>query len=184
MAVAFVTWHVSCLSALQPSLTHSTNASQLQHVNSAACQRIDPGAVIVEIHQGEDAAVDELWSVLEKTSQHRGLWQAIDHRMGVVSASGWGPQQDDVFCQLNAWLAPCGMRHVYTDGAEVSHRDLGPEPHTVGKTQTQKMERKHLTFRSRRKRLMRKTSRVSHPMRLHDIVIGLLVNRDEFGMVV
>jgi len=60
------------------------NAPQLQHVNSAARQRIDPGEVIVEIHQGEDAAVDELWSVLEKTSQHRGLWQAIDHRTGVV----------------------------------------------------------------------------------------------------
>jgi len=54
----------------------------------------------------------------------------------------------------------------------------------VGKTQTQTMERKHLTFRTRRKRFMRKTSCVSQSMRLHDIVIGLLVNRDEFGMVV
>jgi insertion element IS1 protein InsB len=184
MAVAFVTWHVSCLSALQPSLTHSTNASQLQHVNSAARQRIDPGAVIVEIHQGEDAAVDELWSVLEKTSQHRGLWQAIDHRTGVVCASGWGPPQDDVFGQLNAWLALCCMRHFYTDGAEVYHRDLGPEQHTVGKTQTQKIERKHLTFWTRLKRFMRKTICVSQSMWLHDIVIGLLVNRDDFGMVV
>jgi insertion element IS1 protein InsB len=76
------------------------------------------------------------------------------------------------------------MRHFYTDGAEVSHRDLGPEQHTVAKTQTQKMERKHLTFRTRRKRFMRKTICFSHSMRLHDIVIGLLVNRDEFGMVV
>jgi hypothetical protein len=31
---------------------------------------------------------------------------------------------------------------------------------------------------------MRKTSGVSQSMRLHDSVIGLLVNRDEFGMVV
>jgi insertion element IS1 protein InsB len=76
------------------------------------------------------------------------------------------------------------MRHVYTDGAEVSQRDLGPAQHTVGKTQTPKMERKHLTFRTRRKRFMRQTSCVSQSMRLHGIVIGLLVNRDEFGMVV
>jgi insertion element IS1 protein InsB len=76
------------------------------------------------------------------------------------------------------------MRHFYTDGAEVYHRGLRPEQHTVGKTQTQKIARKHLTFRTRRKRFMRKTSCVSQSMRLHDIVIGLLVNRDEFGMVV
>jgi insertion element IS1 protein InsB len=76
------------------------------------------------------------------------------------------------------------MRHFYTDGAEVYHRDLGPEQHTVGKTQTQKMERKHLTFRTRRKRLMRKTGCFSKSMRLHDIAIGLLVNRYEFGMLV
>ena len=76
------------------------------------------------------------------------------------------------------------MRHAYTDGAEVYHRDLGPAQHTVGKTQTQKMERKHLTFRIRRKRFMRKTICFSQSMRLHEIVIGLLVNRDEFGMLV
>jgi insertion element IS1 protein InsB len=76
------------------------------------------------------------------------------------------------------------MRQFYTGGAEVYHRDLGPEQHTVGKTQTQKIERKHLTFRTRLKRFMRKTSYFSQSMRLHDIVIGLLVNRDEFGMLV
>jgi insertion element IS1 protein InsB len=76
------------------------------------------------------------------------------------------------------------MRQFYTGGAEVYHRDLGPEQHTVGKTQTQKIERKHLTFRTRLKRFMRKTICFSQSMLLHDIVIGSLVNRYEFGMLV
>jgi hypothetical protein len=58
------------------------------------------------------------------------------------------------------------------------------QTHTVGKTQTQKMERKHLTFRTRLKRFVRKTICFSKSMRLHDIVIGLFVNRYEFGILV
>jgi len=77
-----------------------------------------------------------------------------------------------------------GIRHFYTDGADVYDRHLAPEQHTVGKIQTQKIERKHRTFRARLKRLMRKTICVSKSMLLHDIVIGLFVNRYEFGMLV
>ena len=76
-----------------------------------------------------------------------------------------------------------GIRHFYTDGADVYDRHLEPAQHTVGKTQTQKIERKHLTFRTRLRRLMRKTICFSKSMLLHDIVIGLFVNRYEFGIV-
>jgi insertion element IS1 protein InsB len=48
----------------------------------------------------------------------------------------------------------------------------------------QKIERKHLTVRTRLKRFVRKTICFSKSMQLHDIVIGLFVNRDEFGMLV
>jgi insertion element IS1 protein InsB len=81
-------------------------------------------------------------------------------------------------------LAPVGIRHFYTDGAEVYDRHLEPEHHTVGKAYTQTIERKHLTFRTRLKRLVRKTICFSKSVRLHDIVTGLLVNRYEFGLVV
>ena len=61
---------------------------------------------------------------------------------------------------------------------------LDPEQHTVGKIQTQKIERNHRTFRTRLKRCVRKTSCFSKSVRLHDLVIGLFVKRDEFGMLV
>ena len=64
------------------------------------------------------------------------------------------------------------------------NRHLEPEHHTVGKIHTQKIERKHLTFRTRLKRFVRKTICFSKSMRLHAIVIGLLVNRYEFGMLI
>ena len=44
-----------------------------------------------------------------------------------------------------------------------------------------KIERKHLTLRTRIKRLVRKTICFSKSRQMHDIVIGLFVNRYAFG---
>ncbi len=49
---------------------------------------------------------------------------------------------------------------------------------------TQKIERKHLTLRTRIKRLVRKTICFSKSIQMHDIVIGLFVNRYAFGLLV
>jgi integrase len=63
-------------------------------------------------------------------------------------------------------------------------RHLDPEEHTPGKRNTQKIERKHLTLRTRIKRLVRKTICFSKSTQMHDIVIGLFVNRYAFGRAV
>jgi insertion element IS1 protein InsB len=65
------------------------------------------------------------------------------------------------------------MRHVSTDGADVYERHVDAQQHTVGKTHTQKIERKHLTLRTRLKRFVRKTIGCSKSVLLHDIVLGL-----------
>ena len=153
-------------------------------MNNSAIQHMDPREIIIEIHQVEDVEVDEMWSFVGKKTQQRWLWHAIDHRTGVVLAYVLGAHQDEVFLQLKALLAPLGLHHFYTDGADVYSRHLEPGQHTVGKTHTQKIERKHLTLRTRLKRLVRKTICFSKSMRLHDIVIGLFVNRYEFSMLV
>ncbi|PZV04645.1 MAG: transposase, partial [Leptolyngbya sp.] len=51
-----------------------------------------------------------------------------------------------------------------------------------GKRNTQKIERKHLTLRTRIKRLARKTICFSKSVLMHDVVIGLFINRYEFGL--
>ena len=48
----------------------------------------------------------------------------------------------------------------------------------------QKIERKHLTFRTRLKRLARQTLCFSRSTATHDAVIGLFMNRYEFGIAV
>jgi insertion element IS1 protein InsB len=45
----------------------------------------------------------------------------------------------------------------------------------------QKIERKHLTLRTRLKRLARKTLSFSRSRVMHDLIIGLYMNHVEFG---
>jgi insertion element IS1 protein InsB len=146
-------------------------------------QRLNPSEILVEIDKVDEAEVDEMWSFVGKKAQQRWLWHAIDHRTGVVLAYVLGTRQDEVFLQLKGLLAPFGIQHFYTDGADVYSRHLDAQHHTVGKTHTQKIERKHLTLRTRLKRLVRKTICFSKSVLLHDIVIGLFVNRYDFGLL-
>jgi IS1 transposase/alpha/beta hydrolase fold len=63
-------------------------------------------------------------------------------------------------------------------------RNLISTVHRPGKRNTQQIERKHLTLRTRIKRLVRKTICFSKSTQMHDIVIGLFINRYEFGLPV
>jgi insertion element IS1 protein InsB len=63
-------------------------------------------------------------------------------------------------------------------------RHLAPDVHSPGKRNPQKIERKPLTLRTGMKRLVRKTICFSKTTQMHDIVIGLFVNRYAFGRAV
>ena len=54
----------------------------------------------------------------------------------------------------------------------------------LGNFNTQQIERKHLTLRTGIKRLARKTICFSKMELMHDIVIGLFINRYEFGKAI
>jgi insertion element IS1 protein InsB len=135
----------------------------------------------VEVRRVEAAEVDEMWRFVQRKAHQRWWWQAIDHLSGVVLAYASGSRADRVFVELKQLLKPFGLAPFYTDGAGVYDRHLPPSAHTVGKIHTQQIERKHLTLRTRSKRLARKTLCFSKSIFLHDTVIGLFVNRYEFG---
>ncbi|MBF0137137.1 MAG: hypothetical protein HQL65_12925 [Magnetococcales bacterium] len=61
---------------------------------------------------------------------------------------------------------------------------MDPEKHVAGKENTWKIERKHLTLRTRIKRLARRTICFSRSILMHDIIIGLYINRFGFGMAI
>jgi len=122
-----------------------------------------------------------MWSFVGRKAHQRWLWHAIDPLSGVVLAYAFGNRADAVFVQLQKLLKPFGLVHFYTDGAGVYKRHLPARAHTVGKLHPQQIERKHLTLRTRSKRLARKTICFSNSVFMHDTVIGLFVNRYEFG---
>ena len=95
-----------------------------------------------------------------------------------------GRRQDEVFLQLKALLEPFGITRFLTDHWGAYARHLAPEAHVPGKRNTQQIERKHLTLRTRIKRPERRTICFSKSIEMHDPVIGLFVNRYEFSLSV
>jgi IS1 family transposase len=156
----------------------------LESVNTALLRTVDPDEMIVDIQQAGEAEVDEMWSIVGKKGNQRWLWHAIDHHTGAVLAYVFGRRKDEVFLQLKALLEPFGLTRFYTDHWGAYERHLEPEMHSPGKRNTQKIERKHLTLRTRIKRLVRKTICFSKSTQMHDLVIGLFVNRYAFGRAV
>jgi insertion element IS1 protein InsB len=146
--------------------------------------RLNPSDVDVMISRVDEAEVDEIWSFVGKKRDQRWLWHAIDHWTGEVLAYVFGRRTDEVFLQLKALLEPYGIRRFQTDYWGAYTRHLEPDVHNPGKRNTQRIERKHLTLRTRIKRLARKTICFSKSIQMHDIVIGLFVNRYEFGLPV
>ncbi len=148
----------------------------------AVLNRLDnPDERQVLIQRCDEAEMDEMWSFVTNKSNQRWLWHAIDHHTGEILAYVLGRRKDHVFKQLTLLLEPFGIQHFYTDDWGAYERILDEESHHIGKQNTQKIERKHLTLRTRIKRLARKTICFSKLEMMHDIVIGLFINRYEFG---
>jgi len=155
----------------------SVNRSLLENVKN-----LDKLQVIIS--RCEEAELDEMWSFVHDKGNQRWLWHAIDHKTGKVLAYVFGRRKDVVFKKLKVLLEPFGIRHYYTDDWAAYSRYLDEAKHHIGKRNTQKIERKHLTLRTRIKRLTRKTICFSKLEKMHDIVIGLFINRYEFGVPV
>lgn len=165
----------------------------LESVNRKLLQQLKPDEVEVEIVQVElteeseeagieESELDEMWSFVGKKNNPRWLWHAIDRRTGQVLAYAFGRRQDEVFLKLKELLEPFRIRRYCTDGWGAYQRYLPEALHEVGKRKTQKIERKHLRLRTRIKRLARKTICFSKLDLMHDLVIGLFINRYEFGL--
>jgi insertion element IS1 protein InsB len=156
----------------------------LESVNTALLRTLNPDEMAVTIERAGEAEMDEMWSFVGKKGHPRWLWHAIDHHTGAVLAYVFGRRKDEVFLQLKALLEPFGLTRLYTDHWGTYTRHLDADVHSPGKRNTQKIERTHLTLRTRIKRLVRKTICFSKTTQMHDIVIGLFVNRYAFGLLV
>ena len=155
--------------------------NNLSLINTAYLESINSEQTEVILTKVEEAEGDEMWSFVGNKSQQHWLWHAIDHNSGKILAYVFGSRKDEVFCQLKGLLEPFGIQRFYTDDwGAYSRNPLGKE-HIIGKDKTWKIERKHLTLRTRIKRLTRKTICFSKSIVMHNIVVGLFINRFEFG---
>jgi len=155
-------------------------------------KRLPPEQVEVEICRAEEldqrrgltSELDEMWSYVGKKAEPRWLWHAIDHHSGTVLTYVFGRRKDEVFLQFQQLLAPCHITRFSTDGWGASERHIDPAQHTIGKAHTQKIESKHINLRTRIKRLVRRTICFSKTTTMHDLVLGLFINRYEFGIAI
>lgn len=134
--------------------------------------------------EGAESELDEMWSYVGKKDNPRWLWHAIDHQSGKVLAYVFGDRKDKVFLELKALLQPFGITRFYTDDWGAYSRHLEADKHEIGKQYMQKIESKHINLRTRIKRLARRTICFSKTIQMHDIMIGLFINRYEFGVSV
>jgi insertion element IS1 protein InsB len=161
-------------------------APVLESVHTALLRTLTPAEVAWSLERaGEaEAEMDARWAFVGNKGTPRWLWHAIDHHTGKVLASVFGRRTDEVFLPLQALLEPCELTRYYTDYGGAYTRHLAPDVHSPGQRHTQKIERKPLPLRTRLKRLGRKTICCSKTTPMHDLVIGVVVNRYAFGRAV
>lgn len=136
---------------------------------------------IVPYDEVYDAELDEMWSYVLSKENPRWLWLALDHQNRQILAYAFGRRKDEVFRSFQKLLTPFQISLFYTDDWGSYQRNIPADSHVIGKKNTQAIERKNLTLRTRIKRLCRKTICFSKSEKMHDIVIGLVINILDFG---
>jgi insertion element IS1 protein InsB len=128
--------------------------------------------------------MDEMWGRVYCKGTPCWLWHAIDHGTGDVVAFVLGTREKEV-CQklwdLITSLENVEIEAAYSDDNWTYHDIIPRDILQTGKRNTQKIERKHLTFRTRLKRICRKTICYSKIVEMHIIMVSLLINALEFG---
>lgn len=104
---------------------------------------------------------------------HRWLWWVEEATTGQVVAFGFGRGTHATFRRLLAVLVQAGwpVEQWFTDAWGTDEACLPAQQRQVGKAPMQRLERKHLTLRTRLKRLTRRTICFSKKQFLHDGLI-------------
>lgn len=120
---------------------------------------------------------DEMGSFVRCKKAQRWLWWVEDAATGQVLAFVFGRRTHATFRRLQAVLAAAGwgVSRWLTDAWGAYQACLPAEQLQTGKAPLQRLERKHLTLRTRLKRLTRKTSCFSKKQFFHDGLITLFI---------
>jgi len=125
--------------------------------------------------QIENLELDEFWSFVGQKAHQRWTWYGFDRERKQVSALVNG-RRTDANCQaLYEKLKAAQVTNFYSDQWGAYPKVLPCASHHIGKAGTRHIERRNLTFRTRIKRLQRRTICFSKSEAMHDAVIKLHV---------
>ena len=118
-----------------------------------------------------------MWSFVRCKKAQRWLWWVEEAATGQVLAFVFGRRTHATFRRLLAVLAQAGwtVEQWFTDAWGAYEACLPAAQHQKGKAPMQRLERKHLTLRTRLKRLTRKTICFSKKQFFHDGLITLFI---------
>lgn len=160
--------------------------NQIWQVNYCYIQEHLGGTLEIDIISSEqieisETEMDEMWSFVHDKSQQYWLWWAIDHNTGEPLAFCFGTREHKYLDELLRLLTPFNIQIVYTDANYAYQAHITESDVVVGKRNTQRIERKHLSLRTWCSRLVRKGIRFSKTHQMHSIVVGLVINIWFFG---
>jgi len=126
--------------------------------------------------------IDELQTFVGNKENIRWLWSILDHYSGKLLAYVCGRRTTKTFKKLMALVNDLNISLHYTDKLNIYKAFFSVDEHAVSKFKMQRIERLHLTFRTRIKRLSRKTICFSKCTDMHDLVIGIFINQYLFNV--
>ena len=98
------------------------------------------------VSMGRRRSKDEMGRFVNIKKEQRWLQQSITDDTGEILAYVLSSHKDEAFLRLKELLEPFDITQYYTDGWRAYERHIEPELHSVGKLNTKKIERKHLTL--------------------------------------
>jgi insertion element IS1 protein InsB len=135
----------------------------------------------LEVEIRLEGEMDEFWSFVQKKSNQRWTWYAIERRRGCILAWHNGKRQDKDFLILWKLLEAFPIAVYHRDSWGSYSKYIPAQRYRIGKDKTWKIERKNLNFRTHIKRLNRRTICFSKNEQIHDNVIGMYIERYYFN---
>ena len=120
--------------------------------------------------------VDEFWSFVGKKANQRWTWYGFDRERKRIVASVNGRRTDANCRALSEKVKRAKVKLFHTDQWGSYPKVLPTKQHQIGKMGTLNIERRNLTFRTRIKRLQRRTICFSKSEVMHDAVIKLHIH--------
>jgi insertion element IS1 protein InsB len=135
----------------------------------------------LEVHRGLSSELDKMWSYVPQQSASALVMARYrsPHGQG-VSLCVWTTAGHGLFGTQSA-VGVLWHHALFHRRLGAYERHVEAEQHTIGKAHTQKIESQPINLRTRIKRLVRRAICFSKTERMHDLVIGLFINRYEFG---